>query len=365
MEANVQCGTAFGLHHLFKFLDAAAKKISPPEEVLVEGTTFQVQSRLGEGGFSYVYLVREEPDLRGEDFALKRMLLPDGEDEDEDDFDFDLFGKTAVEREINVMRMMNHANVLPLLKHSIESGNDAKATATQRRRANMVFPVYAEGTMLDWCVRKGEENREKTFSTKQLVSIGWQVASALRYMHELDIPLAHRDVKPGNVLLESSMESSSGVKAVLMDFGSTRRARCEIKNRNQALVVQERAARECTAPFRAPELFDTPSSCKIDERVDVWSLGCLLFSGVHGGHSPFELAMHQTGGSVALAALSGKVDWPLSRSGESDESQGEDPKQYSKYSLAPVKDVVTYLLQKDWTTRPFAKDMEERIGKYL
>ena len=29
----------------------------------------------------------------------------------------------------------------------------------------------------------------------------------------------------------------------------------------------------CTAPYRAPELFDVPSKCTIDERVDVWSLG--------------------------------------------------------------------------------------------
>ena len=32
----------------------------------------------------------------------------------------------------------------------------------------------------------------------------------------------------------------------------------------------------CTAPYKAPELFDVPSQCTIDERVDVWSLGCLL-----------------------------------------------------------------------------------------
>ena len=39
---------------------------------------------------------------------------------------------------------------------------------------------------------------------------------------------------------------------------------------------QEDAEAHCTAPYRAPELFDVPSHCTIDERVDVWSLGCLL-----------------------------------------------------------------------------------------
>ena len=40
--------------------------------------------------------------------------------------------------------------------------------------------------------------------------------------------------------------------------------------------LQEDAEAHCTAPYRAPELFDVPSHCIIDERVDVWSLGCLL-----------------------------------------------------------------------------------------
>jgi serine/threonine protein kinase len=33
---------------------------------------------------------------------------------------------------------------------------------------------------------------------------------------------------------------------------------------------QESAAEACTAPFRAPELFEVPSECTLDERVDVW-----------------------------------------------------------------------------------------------
>jgi serine/threonine kinase 16 len=32
----------------------------------------------------------------------------------------------------------------------------------------------------------------------------------------------------------------------------------------------------CTATFRAPELFDVPSHCTVDGRMDVWALGCTL-----------------------------------------------------------------------------------------
>lgn len=358
MEAHAGCGTAFGLQHLYRFLDAAAKQIMPPEEVTVERARFAVQRPLGEGGFSFVFLVREVPDARGQDFALKRVLLGDGEDEDEDEAVSSRFGNSAVEREIAVMRATDHPHALPLLRAEIESpkSKTSETSATsraRRRRAHMVFPAFSEGTVLDRCLANPPG---AAFTKTQLLRLTKQIATALAYLHEHPRfgPLAHRDVKPGNVLLETGrMEhGTGGLKAVLMDFGSCRPARVSVRDRAGALRVQERAARECTAPFRAPELFDTPSECDLDERVDVWSLGCLLFAGANGGRSPFESALGQTGGSLALAVLSGKVAWP--------EAEAEDDE-----ADAALRDVVAFLLRKDWRERPTARDAVARIEARL
>ena len=53
--------------------------VSPQEEITCEGRRFRVVRQLGEGGFAFVYLVREVPDTRGEDFALKRLILHEEE----------------------------------------------------------------------------------------------------------------------------------------------------------------------------------------------------------------------------------------------------------------------------------------------
>lgn len=77
-----------------------------------------------------------------------------------------------------------------------------------------------------------------------------------------------------------------------MDFGSVAEARVRISSRKEALALQEIAEQLCTPQyllilnaingltiitFRAPELFNIESDCLIDERTDIWSLGCLLY----------------------------------------------------------------------------------------
>jgi serine/threonine kinase 16 len=75
-----------------------------------------------------------------------------------------------------------------------------------------------------------------------------------------------------------------GVRALLTDFGSARPARAAAAAaatggataRAAARAAVEAAAAECTAPYRAPELFDCADVALLDERVDVWALGCTL-----------------------------------------------------------------------------------------
>lgn len=125
------------------------------------------------------------------------------------------------------------------------------------------------------------------------------------------VPFAHRDIKPGNVML-----ADDGTP-ILMDFGSTVKARIPIETRSQALLQQDIAAEQSTMAYRAPELFDVKTGITLDEKVDIWSLGCTLYAMAYS-HSPFENTQTtEQGGSIAMAVLNAQYKHPSSQYSQS------------------------------------------------
>ncbi|KAI0687663.1 Pkinase-domain-containing protein [Cytidiella melzeri] len=124
------------------------------------------------------------------------------------------------------------------------------------------------------------------------------------------VPYAHRDLKPGNVMIDDNG------RPILMDFGSAMKARVKIENRSQALLQQDIAAEQSTMAYRAPELFDVKTGITIDEKVDIWSLGCTLFALAYS-HSPFEnIQTTEQGGSIAMAVMNAQYKHPASQYSE-------------------------------------------------
>ena len=150
---------------------------------------------------------------------------------------------------------------------------------------------------------------------------------------------AHRDIKPHNILLDADDTP------VIMDLGSVAKARISVTGRRQASMLQEEAAVKASAPYRAPELTEVPNEIDLDERIDVWSLGCTAFC-LAFGNSPFESARE---GVLRLAILNGSYKIP-------DPPRNRDC-QYSGRLL----DLIIGTLQVDHHARPFVDQIFAKL----
>uniref|UniRef100_A0A060SYS6 non-specific serine/threonine protein kinase n=1 Tax=Blastobotrys adeninivorans TaxID=409370 RepID=A0A060SYS6_BLAAD len=320
---------------------------------------FNILRLLGEGGFSYVYLVEDDS---GQKYALKKIRCA--------------FGAESVQvamREMDAYRQFKSHYVIPVVDSSIVQEKDGSKTAY------IILPYYANGNLQD----RINDNliSGSHFDESELIDLFIDVCKAVKVMHNhcstgspLDsgasgeppvggqfndqseeehllsegtdtalgevVPYAHRDLKPANIMIDDEG------RPVLMDLGSCSRARVSTATRQDALELQDLAAEHCTMSYRAPELFDVRTGSSVDERVDIWSLGCTLFTLMYSG-SPFELEAAESGASLSLAVQSGKFKFPSTP----EYSQG-------------LKDIVTACLNVDPTKRPFIDDvlrMAERL----
>ena len=101
-----------------------------------------------------------------------------------------------------------------------------------------------------------EHDDKLYFTIGRIQKVAYQVLKGLEHIHSLK--LVHCDLKPENILIKSY----SRCEVKIIDLGSS----CFIHD-HLGSYVQSRS-------YRAPEVI---LGCQYDYRIDVWSLGCILF----------------------------------------------------------------------------------------
>jgi len=103
-----------------------------------------------------------------------------------------------------------------------------------------------------------------------------QVASSLGEAHSRDI--VHRDLKPDNVFIVRDKEVAGGERAKILDFGIAKLAR------DHAGIRTHTDAMMGTPTYMSPE--QCRGAGQVDQRSDVYALGCMLFE-LLVGRPPF------------------------------------------------------------------------------
>src|SRR5436309_412307 len=152
-------------------------------------------------------------------------------------------------QEIEIAAGLTHPHILPLY----DSG---EATGL----LYYVMP-YVEGETL-----RNRLDRAGQLPLAEAVQITREVADALSYAHGHDV--VHRDIKPENILLEAG-------HAVVSDFGIARAITAAAGGN-----LTETGIALGTPGYMSPE--QAAASARVDERSDIYSLGCVLYEMLAG-----------------------------------------------------------------------------------
>ncbi|HVF76017.1 MAG TPA: Stk1 family PASTA domain-containing Ser/Thr kinase [Acidimicrobiales bacterium] len=210
---------------------------------------YEIVRPIARGGMADVFLARDQ--LLDRPVALK-VLFPE--------LSVDRSFVERFRREAQAAANLAHPNVVSVYDFGEEDG------------ISFIVMEFVDGRTLTSVLRS-----EGTLLADRAATIGADVAAALAFAHRNGV--VHRDVKPGNVLIDNS----GHVKVT--DFGIARAANSE-ENLTQAGAVMG------TATYFSPE---QAQGHDVDGRSDVYSLGVVLYEMVTGqapftGDNPVSIA---------------------------------------------------------------------------
>lgn len=152
-------------------------------------------------------------------------------------------------RELQIMRMLDHTNVVQL-KHCFYSSGEKPDEVY----LNLVLEFIPETV---YRISRHYSKVKTPIPTIYIKLYIYQLLRSLAYIHSLGI--CHRDIKPQNLLLDPSTQVLK-----LCDFGSAKILRRDEPNISYI----------CSRYYRAPELIFGATDYL--PAIDVWSTGCVM-----------------------------------------------------------------------------------------
>lgn len=238
--------------------DGTSSVDGTPSLGLALSQRYEIVCELGRGASGVVYKAKQR--YLDKVFAIKMLLLeklsPD---------QIARFHQEAV-----ALSKLRYPNLISLVDFGVTEDN-----------VPYMVMDFIDGVTLKDLIRK-----ERFLSPSLVVDVTVQLARAMSYAHRQGV--LHRDLKPGNVMIVYP-QSRTNMTAYILDFGIAKLT--EDKQIDSSLTK--------TGEIFGSPLYMSPEQAqgkRVDERTDVYSLGCIMFEALSGrppfrGENPLDVMM--------------------------------------------------------------------------
>jgi len=268
------------------------------EKITIGQLHVTVMNLLGEGGFSYVYLVKDGDggghlgSSQHANTSNERGVSPNRNNTGSGSNGGIPKGplvlkvtsihsraqRDIAEKEAKLLSRLSHPSIVKMYnacyrtmsqQPSGKRGKDQSNTGKERPQ-HLILMEYCEGGhALDVCKKLASVGQRFDLSTL-IIAFG-QICNAVSYLHAQRPPIVHRDLKLVNFLVKNGAYK-------LCDFGSAVFGHVDLRTPKARAEAEEVVQKTTTQMFRAPEMIDLFVAKKLTQSTDVWALGGCLYS---------------------------------------------------------------------------------------
>ena len=205
------------------------------------GGRYQIVGLLGKGGYSEVY---KAYDLENHIYVACKLhqLNQNWKEEVKDNYIKHTIRENQIHKEINHSKIVRHYD-------TIEIDNNSFCTVLE----------YCSGPDLATYLQ-----RNKYIQEKEARIIITQILEGLEYLNKLPNKIIHYDLKPENIIFNN-------MEAKISDFGL---AKIIESNTDRVQLTSQGVG---TYWYLPPECFEEKKNVNISSKVDIWSIGVILF----------------------------------------------------------------------------------------
>jgi AP2-associated kinase len=239
----IQNNISQGFSNIKSFVKENLTPLDLKSKIEINKKIYYEDHLIAEGGYAYIYQIISSENHKN--YALKKINIQSKNH------------LNNIKNEIKYWKILSkYKNIIHLYDYEITE-----------KTVFIIMELCKEGTLLDYI------NKKKFINEEEALTILYQIILGVYAMHCQEPPIAHRDLKIENILKFENVYK-------LCDFGSATTIKfnplnCSEKEKNETLNNFESNS---TIYYRAPEMCDKYNEYEINEKVDIWALGCILYT---------------------------------------------------------------------------------------